>query len=256
MAPPTTGSGFFAKNKPSDLHTLGGRVRNGGVKAEVWRFLSQMYRLFEAAAGIQVQEFTNPPTADTDAWLAAKAPPSGAAVVYYKPGSKLAVDSGSALDGASAAANLGYGRNVTVTTTGADGQFVFPFTVPVEGIDADGAVVTEDIVVSAASSPGTFAGVKPMVRVTKATLPAGCGAISSTGTVEIGFGAVLGLARTPAARAGLAAPIREIYDGTAVTDGTISATNKSYTPANAPNGAHDYCVYYEADLSIVALKEG
>jgi len=48
-------------------------------------------------------------------------------------------------------------------------------------------------------------------------------------------------------------PIREVYDGSVVTNGTFSTAatdppHGTYTANTAPNGTHDYALFYEADV--------
>ena len=71
-------------------------------------------------------------------------------------------------------------------------------------------------------------------------------------TVAIGIGDSMPLTYTPKARAGLAAIVKEIAVGAVVTTGTLSVTNKSYTPAAAPDGTKDWAIFYEYDPSVLS----
>lgn len=132
-------------------------------------------------------------------------------------------------------------RNVTFTTAGTTPADA-PANAVITGFDADGKPQTETVTL--AQTAAAAAGVKGWSKITKIVYPAADG---TGATVSVGFGVVLGLPKKPQARAGLTTPIREIAIGAAVTTGTFDATNKTYTPAAAPNGTNDYCVYYEYD---------
>jgi len=241
-----TGSGFSFAPAGPELAPL---RRNGGPKSEVLLLRRQLRDLLFAAALLHCQEYVNPVAASVNAFVLAVTIPEATALVYQKGSSRP-------LDGALASTDVPYGRNVTVTTVGADGLFNFPFDVVVEGLDVYGQVVTETITVTALASPGTIAGSKIFKSVTKVTIPA-AGTAATTGTVSVGFGAVLGLPSTPAAaRGGAAAPkaVQEIANGAVVTTGTLSAANRSYTPAAAPDATKSYYVVYEADAGAILAR--
>ena len=105
-----------------------------------------------------------------------------------------------------------------------------------------------NLMVEASSSGTSLTGKKAFKTVTQVAYAAADG---TGATVSIGFGALLGLAKKPAVRAGLATPIKEIAAGAVVTTGTLDATNRTYTPAAAPDGSKDYAIYYEIDGSTI-----
>jgi len=247
-----TGSGLFQALTAGLSHIAGSaaRISQGGVKGELALLRRQVEKIFGYAPFLVVQEYTNAAAAVTNAILLAKTPSDTTALVYTVSGSGVT----GALDGSVAGAAMPFGRNATVTTTGADAQFSFPFDVTVVGVRNNSAV-TEVITVTSGASPGIVVGAKIFDKITRVTIAAGAGAASSTGTVAVGFGSLLGLpAEAPlATRAGLVAVHREVSGGSVVTTGTFNTTNNSYLPAAAPDGSTDYCVTYEADGSTLTV---
>lgn len=228
---PIKGSGILQLTSGS--HLAKARTKNNGFGGEVSFLRTQLSRQFLHAAAIMIEEFTNAPAADTDAFLLAKA-------------TSTAIQTHSTMDGV-AAAGLSIPRNVTVTTTGVDGSFTFPMAVEITGM-FQGRAQTETITVESGDSPGTKAGTKPFDKVTQVVIPAN---VDALGTVAVGFGVSIGLQRKPISRAGLAAPVREISGGSAVTTGTLTVA-QLYTPAAAPDASRDYAVFYEADVSDIS----
>lgn len=246
MSTPSSGTGSGIVFTPAGVE-IAPRITGSNTKAEVNRLRRQLRDLLKPAALLHCQEYVSPATADVDAFVTAVAAPFAAALVYQK-GTSVP------LNGALASTAVPYGRNVTVTTAGVDGEFNFPFTVAVEGLDVLGQTISENIVVAAAASPGTIAGSRIFAYVTKVTLPAASGISGSVGTISVGFGDVLGLPSDVAAgRGGLAAPkaVQEVANGAVVTTGTLSATGRSYTPAAPPDATKSYYVLYEADAGAV-----
>ena len=239
MATTSRGSGFLV-NLVRDHLISRNFVRTSpgsGLRGAVTRFINLMESQLSSAAAINVEEFTNPATADVDAWLTAQAT-STAEQVY-------AADD---LDGASAGTELDIPRNVSVTTVGTDDQFTFPMTVEIEG-EYLGEAQTETITFASTDSPGTLYGTKPFSKVTGVTISANA---DTGGTVSVGFGTSLGLGKrtTLKARAGAYAIIREISAGSLVTNGALNQYGL-YTPNTVPNGSNDYAIFYEADISAI-----
>ena len=225
--PRATGSGLMSKKRAAKQHLVQG---TGGLSGEINELRNDLLSELSTAAAIMIEEFTNPATAAAAALLAATA--TSVAVQSYTEAQLLA-------GGKTALADVP--RNVTFTTAGgvpADA----PATATIVGFDGEGKAQSE--VVNVGQSATTVAGVKGWSRITSITYSAGDGAGA---TVSIGFGVVIGLRRTPKSRAGAALPVREIVDGAFVTTGAMSSANKTYTPATAPDGAHDYAIYYEWD---------
>lgn len=247
MTAPAQGSGFTQILQPRAPHLAEERYNNG-VQGELNLLRATLRNAFKYASIFWSKEYTNPAVADVDAFVLAVTPEEAAGdPLVYEEGTDLP------LDGVVASAAVPFGRNVTVTTVGADDQFSFPFDVVVEGLDLDGNDLTETITVASGASPGTIAGAKIFIKVTKATIP-NCSAAAGAGTVSVGFGALLGMDRVPVTRAGLVNVIREVAAGSVVTNGTFVAANRSYAPSSAPDGSRDYYLVYEADLTAERVK--
>lgn len=197
---------------------------------EVEDLRNDVTAIFRVQPALAVVEYTNPLTAAAAGLKAATA--SVAAITTVLEADLL---SGGKTE---LAANP---RNLTFTTAGGTAADA-PANAVITGFDADGRPQTETVTLAQTATIAN--GVKAWSKITKVVYPAADG---TGATVSIGYGVVLGLPKKPQARAGLTAPIREIAVGVAVTTGTFDATNKTYTPAAAPNGTNDYCVYYEYD---------
>lgn len=134
----------------------------------------------------------------------------------------------------------------TAGTTPADA----PATALITGVDAAGNVQTETVTLAQTATTATST--KFFAGFSSIAYPAGDG---TGATVAIGFvDTTIGLSKKVKTRAGLTGAIREIYDGSVVTNGTLTAAASalpfgSYTPNAAPNGVHDYCLYYEYDAA-------
>ena len=234
--PSENGSGISLRARS---HLVNGKRYSAGVAGEVSLLREQIDATFENASLLWSREFTNPAVADVDAFVLAVTPPeSGDGELVYEVGTNVP------LNGVVASGAITYGRNATVTTVRADSEYSFPFDVVLEGLDINGATQTETITVASGASPGTIAGVKIWSRINKVTIPE-CSASSGSGTVSVGFGALLGLKGTLVTRAGLVNVVREIAAGAVVTNGVFNATYGSYAPNSAPDGSRDYYVLYE-----------
>lgn len=225
---PNQGSGFL-QGLVRNHHNTG--RPDAGVKGALIALLAMLTAQLGGALILQCEQWVNPAAADVDGWVTAKA--------------TSAVEQTHAADGALAGTTLSEGRNVSVTTVGADSEFTFPMTVTVVG-EYKGVAQTEDIVfASAAASPGTVQGVKPFDKVTSAVISANA---DVNGTVSVGTGAGLVTKKVPQDRHGYTPIYKEIVSGTGVvTSGSLSAYGV-YLPASAPNGALDYFIAYEGQI--------
>lgn len=217
----TNGSGLFSNQKAVIPHSMPREVED--LRKDVATTLLPM-------ASITVEEFTDPLAAAAAGLKAATQVSTSVVTVLEADLLQAGRDE--------LAANP---RNLTFTTAGntpADA----PANAVITGFDAAGNPQTETV--NLAQTATIASGVKAWSKITSVAYPIGQG---TDATVSIGYGLVLGLKKTPKSRAGAALPIREIVDGGLVTTGAMSATNKTYTPATAPDGAHDYAVYYEYD---------
>lgn len=212
-----SGSGLFVKESPVVPHLN---------KNEIADLRADVGRVFKPMAALTVEEWTDSAAGTAAALLAAAATVASIVTVssFLAPG--VAILAAGA-------------RNLTFTTAGGTAADA-PANAVITGTDANGAQQTETV---ALAQTGTIAsGVKCFKTVTKVVYPAADG---TGATVSIGIGNLLGLTKTPKARAGLAKAVMEIAAGAVVTTGTLDATNKTYAPAAAPDGAKDYAVFYE-----------
>lgn len=219
------GSGLFTKEAAAIPHLSSGEIKD---------LRDDISRTFLPMAAITVEEFTNPAA-------------SGAAVLKAATATVAApvtVLAAALTDSGGKAVLLAQARNITFTTAGGTAADA-PATALITGTDRNGKPQTETVTL--AQTATIAKGVKLFKTITQIDYPTADG---TGATIAIGIGDALPLSKTPKARAGAALPVREIVDGALVTTGAIDATNKSYTPATATNGTHDYAVYYEYDPTV------
>lgn len=226
------GSGQFSSQKAQKPHLLQG---SGGVSSEIADLRADIKKDFVANAAIAVEEFTNPPAADPDALSLDAASVNGIRTV--------------ALGGVVGTAVMDPPRNVTVTVAGGGTPADAAANGTVTGTDINGNVISEVLALNQAG--GTTAGAKAFRTVTSIVEDAGQGAGA---TISYGFGALIGLGKPIKTRAGRTGPIQEIAVGAVVTNGVFTTTavgapNGTYAPNSAPDGARDYCLYYEYDAA-------
>lgn len=133
----------------------------------------------------------------------------------------------------------------TAGTTPADA----PASVLITGRDVNNRVQTETL--NLAQTAATATSVKYYKSIDSLVFAAGDGAGA---TIALSFGTNVGFARKILGRTGAFTLIRELMDGTVVTNGVVIAPstatpNGAYTPNSLGNDAHDYAVYYEYDAS-------
>jgi hypothetical protein len=145
-------------------------------------------------------------------------------------------------------------RNVTVTTsTHADIEAV---KVKFEGVDINGAAISEEITLTNGGGDTAKPGAKAFKQVTKITVPAQSG---TGGALTFGFGLLLGLSKKLKQRAGASA-VNSIYmeneAGTIKAVGAATGTyaaastglpNGTYSPLAPADGGKDYAIVYEFD---------
>lgn len=199
-----------------------------GVLGEIGKVRSDVLAALQNTPAIVVEEFTNLES-DAAAGVNAAVTPSTSAVTTVT----------SFLLG-TALAPLSAPRKLVITTAGATPADA-PATVVITGKDEYGNVVTETLVPAT-----TAASVISTYFYSQFTSLVIAQVTTADSTLAFGLSKETKLRRTPVSRAGLATPIREIYNGGLVTTGTLSVTNQSYTPATDQDGAHNYAVYYEA----------
>jgi hypothetical protein len=227
------GSGQFSSQKAQKPHLLQGQ---GGIASEVADLRADIKKDFLANAAIAVEEFTNVPVADVDAFSLASASVNGIRTV--------------ALGGVVGTGTLDPPRNVTVTVGGGGTPADAAANATITGVDINGNAISEVLALNQAG--GLTVGAKAFARVTSIVEDAGQGAGA---TISYGFGAIIGLAKPIKTRAGRTGPIQEIAAGAVVTNGVFTTTavgvpNGTYAPNSAPNDTNDYALYYEYDAAL------
>lgn len=222
-----TGSNIWANMKAIHPHLVRGHNGQGGEIGDLRRDVAAVLTVL---AGLAIVEFTDQGATATNNLKAATAtvasPVTLQATDLLAPG--LAILAGGA-------------RNVTFTTAGSTASDA-PATALVTGTDVNGKVQTETVTL--AQTAATASGVKAFKTVTSIAYPAADG---TGATIAIGVGKAMGLALPPKSRAGLAAIVKEISGGAVVTNGTLDATNHTYTPSASQDGTTDFAIYYEFD---------
>lgn len=138
-------------------------------------------------------------------------------------------------------------RALIFTTSGVTPAHA-PANAVISGTDAQGKAITETLALAQSATSVTSANFYK--SISSIAYPAADGVAA---LIAITFGAPVGLSRTPKSRAGMLAPVKEIMDGSVPTAGSLTApttANKPYgcyTPNTAPDGTHDYAIYYEYD---------
>lgn len=139
-------------------------------------------------------------------------------------------------------------RQLVFTTAGGTPAHA-PANVVIKGKDINGRALQETLVLAQTATTATS--VNAYAYIDSLAYPAGDG---TAATIAITFAVPIGFKRKIRTRAGLVGLIREVEAGALVTTGTISAPsaigpNGGYDPANDPNDARDFAVYYDADFT-------
>jgi hypothetical protein len=221
------GRSLWAAAQPVVGHLLSG----GGLPKEIKDLRADLTTAFAGMPNLVVEEWTDLEPGTVNAIKTAAA--TVATVASF---------SGASLNGAVGAAALSRPRRVTVTTAGATASDA-PATALITGLAPDGVTAQTDTI-TVSQTAATATSTKFFSKVTQIDLPAADG---TGATLAFGFSSEVLLRRVPVSRAGLAFALHEVAAGVLVTTGTISVANQSYTPASAPDGSKDYCIYYEAE---------
>lgn len=224
----------------SSLETL---IANGEITAQVIGDVlssddaSKLDAPLSGELWVSRQIWTNPVAADVDAIKTSFTAP--AADTTY---------SGTDLDGATGTGEFDYARTVTVKGTTGGGEALDGGTAVIHGLDIDDQPMSVNLTLAAigenlTTEAETTAAFK---QITSVLIPAD--ASGSPGAYEIGFGVKLGLMR-PLTQGGLlqettdnavpATPATVVLAGSAAPNGTVEFDT-------APDGAHDYIVYFIA----------
>ncbi len=238
----TLGSGLFSKQHAIRAHLAQGMHGWSGELAEVRK---DILTCLTPLAGVAVEEFDAPAAASTTAMQAATATVVAGITYTTAAGGGLTDLSATTLEVAA--------RNVTFTTAGTTPAHA-PASALITGFDAAGLAQTETV--TPAVTAATVSGVTGWSKITSIAFGAAGG---TDATVSVGFGSVIGLKNVAKPRTGATTaqpPFREYVDGALpATAGTIDTVNKTYTPNAAPNGTHQYAVFYELDGTTVVTHE-
>lgn len=231
----------FSQKAPRNPHLVRSGGGLSGEVADLRADVESAFDTLESQGGyFRTDEFTNPAAADADAIKTSFA--TSASIQ-----SLVAAN----FDGVVGDDEMVPPRNVTITST--TNANVTAVAVVVTGLvrDSNGRLVAQTDTINTTNGGGaTDAGTKPFSRVTSVAIPAMGGA---AGSLQIGFGAAIGLGSKVKSRASLIAALRQVVAGAVVSTGTITNPSGSpvslYTPASAPDAARDYAVTYEVDPS-------
>lgn len=239
------GSKLFQKPTAFKPHLV--KNRPDGVAGEVAKLRADILAELNPLAAIGIEEWTNPPAAANN--LIKTGIATSTTAQRY---------SGAALDGAVGGAAFVAPRRVCVLQ--AAGAHYTAANVTIKGFDAQGKALTDTLLLLATGTGNIVATTKFFARVVEILVPAQADLL---GTLTFGIGLAtggaddgdIGLARAPKVRTGSLLILQELVDGSVVTTGTLTAASTdgpygSYTPAAAPNGAHDYCIKYEYDPTV------
>ena len=193
-------------------------------------------------ARIMKHALVDPLAASTTSFHTGTPGPNTTTKQLYRTGLPIPLDV--VFNGARATGILDYARNVVITVTHASA--VVAVSGVITGVDQYGKVLTEAWSVTAGTTSKTFTGKKGFARVDSISVVAVADA--SADTVAAGHGNVFGLD----ANLDVASAVKEVVDGAVVTTGTFVAKSSAatddqrgtYSPSTAPDGAHDYTVYY------------
>lgn len=238
-------SKLFGSERAAKPHLVRG---GGGLSGEVADLRGDIERAFTTLEegslfGLLVtEEFIDVPAADPNALRTSTstsaAPAEFTAVMDF--------------DGASAGVELVPPRNITVTTSAHANVDAVAVTVTGRVRNSDGDLVEQTDTFNLTDGGGvTDAGSAMFSFVDSVAIEAQSG---TGGTLQIGFGDMIGISAAIKARAGVIAPIREIAAGAIVTNGVFTdpATSPpygAYTPDTVANDTNDYALTYEVDHS-------
>jgi len=230
------GSGLFTKPTAGKPHIVKNRL--DGVGGEVGKLRADLAKELAPLAAIAVEEWSAPPAAATN--LIKTSIATVASAVTYK---------GTDLNGSVGAAK--FAPRPISCALGAGAHYAGSATI--QGYDAQGVYITDTIAL-AGNGGTTQHTAKYFAQVLAIVLPA---QLDTSGTLAFGlYGNNIGLSRTPKARTTALFLLHEFEDGAvAGTAGALIAAGSAapygaYTPHDAPNGTHNYAIYYEFDATV------
>jgi hypothetical protein len=216
-------------------------TRGSGLSAEVGdlrRDINESFAKLENEGGyFRTDEFTDPAAADVDGIKESIATTA-----------TIRVFSGAQLDGDVGGEEMVPPRNPTITSS-QNGHVTAVNTVWAGKLRVDGKLVPHSVTLATTNGGNTTDVSTSVLSIVESiTVPAMGG---TAGALQFGFGARMGLSEKARARAGAVLPLREIADGSKVTNGAFANPAGSpvtvYTPNAAPNADKDYSCTYEVD---------
>ena len=144
--------------------------------------------------------------------------------------------------------NMAINPRALVFTTAGGTAADAPANAVITGKGVHDRVISETLVLAQTATSVTSANYYK--SVTSIVYPAADG---TGATIAITPSAAFGVSKKVVARAGLAAPVREIAAGAVVTNGVLTAPTTanlpygSYAPNTVADGANDYATYFEYD---------
>lgn len=226
-------SRHFGASNPRKPHLV---VGPGGLAAEIYDLRQDVdaaFGLLESGGFIRTDEYPNAAAADDDYFKAA-----------FNGSTSVVTLRASAGDFLFTSAPGGLAREIVITRSNTPNAFSTG-TIKVMGT-CYGENVTLDFVQPNDDGNDVLTSTqrRGLHTIEEIRIPAN---LLATGTFKIGYAAALGLFGAVKTRAGLAAIFREVVDGAVVNPPTATIDGRLYTPAAAPNGAHDYALSYEVD---------
>jgi hypothetical protein len=232
-------SKLFGSKTARRPHLVSGTGGVAGEVADLRQDVEGSFARLENQGGyFRTDEFTNPATADVDAFKTS----------FATSGSVQSI-SGAALNGVVGVTEMVPPRNPTVTSSSHAHVTAVAVVFTGRVRNSAGDLVSRTVTVNTTNGGGaTDAGAEALSIIDSVSIPAMGGA---SGSLQLGFGVSIGLGAKVKSRAGLIRALREVASGAVVTTGTF--TNPSgapvslYTPSAAPNAANDYAVTFEVD---------
>lgn len=205
------GSGLWSK-----MHALVGHLAQGagGLVGEVAQVRRDLLTTLTPLVAVTVEEYDLP------------APISINGIKLDIATSLTPVSySGSALDGAIGAGKISPPRPITVIVPNVNPTHA-PATFTITGLDVQGKPISEVVTGCNAGGGGTYSTKTCFAYVTNVSAIAGTTAANATFHIGVGNSTkAFGLSLTPKLRSGQTVPLvrREVYDGSVVTSGTLTA---------------------------------
>lgn len=239
-----TTAGATAADAPATV-TINGLDKDGNVQTETLALAQTATSVTSVKSYSDITSFVYPAADGTGATIAI-----GLAAPFLKPATATVAAAVTVLGSTLVQTDLAnYPRQLVFTTAGATASDA-PANVVITGLDAQGKVISETLVLAQTATTATS--VNAYSSVTSLAYPAADG---TGATIAVSPAAPIGLKRPVKSRTGAVVPLfKELMDGSPPTAGALSAPATigpygGYTPNTAPDGVHDYAIWYEYDAS-------